>query len=312
MNNTKLDTQREEASKRILSLPPEDKGLILNCADFYYKKSDFDTALKYFLKSLSFDENNAETYYKTAKCYISNEQLNEGALYLERAVWLDRNNIHYRRELSKIYYKKHDMEKARNSLELLLKIFPDDFWAYSVLGNIYLYSYEDAGKACECYEKSLEINSEYDWGLYNLANIKMLLKDYAAAAELYSRACGISPENNLFRFALAQAYYKNRKADDAIKILSNLVQTDTDNFEALMLAGKIYLSEKKDLILAGEFFEKAKKISPNNPEVYYYSAKVSFFDFDKKNAMINIDYALNLCDDDLYKALKLQIGEMEE
>ena len=312
MNNIKLDTQREEASKRILSLPLEDSGLILNCADFYYRKSDFDTALKYFLKYLTFDENNPEAYYKIAKCYISKEHFNDGILYLEKAVWLDGSNVQYRRELSKIYYKKQDMEKARNSIEHLLRIFPDDFWAYSILGNIYLYNYEDAQRACECYEKSLEINPDYEWGLYNLANIKMLLKDYSDAIKLYSKACDISPENSLFNFALAQAYYKVGKTDDAIEILTKVVQIDANNFETLMLAGKIYLSEKKDIVLARKFFEKAKKISPNNSEVYYYLAKVSFFDFDKKNAMINIDCALSLYEDDLYKALKLQIREMEE
>ena len=63
--------KQEKQLKKALKFSPDDSVVISSCGDFYYENERYDEALGYFLRSLGVDDKNPETYYKIAKCYIS-------------------------------------------------------------------------------------------------------------------------------------------------------------------------------------------------------------------------------------------------
>ena len=63
-------------------------------------------------------------------------------------------------------------------------------------------------------------------------------------------------------------------------------------------------------MITKNLFEKVIQINPKNDSAYYGLAKLFFFDFDKKNAIINIDIAIKInCENDKYKVLKNRIKD---
>ena len=302
----------EDKLKSALHFSPDDCLVISNCGNFYYNNANYDKALDYFLRVLGIDNKNAETYYKIAKCYIEKKQINDAVIYLEKAVFLNEEEPKYISELARIYYKKNNIEKAAEAFEKLIELVPNDAWAYSNLGNIYLYHLDDLEKAHKYYELAVETDPYYSWGLYNFACVKVLFNDFESAIKLYHRACELSPANELFQLALAHTYYRIGKVDKTIELFENILAKNENNPEVLFCLGKIYLCDKKSNIEAKRFFEISKLLDEDNPEVYYYLAKIAFFDFDKNNAIINIVHALELdSDNDKFKALKNMIEEME-
>lgn len=304
--------KQENQLKKALKFSPDDCLVISNYGNFYFENGRYDEALEYFLRSLGIDDKNAEVYYKAGKCYLAKNLLNDAISYLEKAVLLDENEPLFLSELARLYYKKNQIEKAKTAFEKLILLVPNNAWAYSNLGNIYFYHLDNVETAYKYYAFAVDANPCYDWGLYNFANVKVLFKEFDEAIALYKKACQISPDNEIFLFGLAHTYYRAGFVDEAIEIFKELFEKNENNEDVLFCLGKMYLCDKNDNLCAKRYFEKAKLLDENNAEIYYYLAKILFFDFDKKNAMINISHALELDNDnDKYKALKNKIDDME-
>ena len=231
-------------------------------------------------------------------------------MYLDKAISCDKDCSEYYRELSRVYYKRNEMEKAQIYFEKLIELEPDNEWAYSNLGNIYFYHLGNFDVAYQYYNKAYELNSAYCWAAYNLANMKMIYKSFDEAIDLYSQACSLAPMNPLFFNALGNAYLKTKEIEKSIECWENSILIDENNEDANLSLAEIYLNEKKDYEKARSYFEKVKTLNPNNSMAYYGLAKISFFDFDKNNAIINIDIAIELeNDNDKFKAFRNRIDE---
>ncbi len=299
-----------EYFNKALKLSPLNVEIINNCGEFYFALKKIDEALDYFLQCASINDFNGEIYFKIARCYIEKNLFNDAIMYLNKALLYDKNNSEYYRELARIYYKKNDMLNAQANFEKLIELEPTNEWAYSNLGNIYFYYYENLDIAYEYYKKAYALNSAYCWAAYNLANMKVIYKDYSSALELYISAYNLAPQNPLFINALASTYYKLNDIEQAIFYYEKVLEYDSVNETALLSLAQIYLKNKKDYAKAKDFFVKVIKNYPQNAEAYYGLAKLFFFDFDKKNAIINIEAAIDIdYNNDKYKALKNKIRE---
>lgn len=303
----------ETKLKSALALSPDDCVIISNCGDFYFNNCEYDKALDYFLRALGIDSKNANLYYKIAKCYIEKNCVNDAIVYLEKALSVNELEAEYISELARLYYKKNNFEKAEILFKRLITLAPDNAWAYSNLGNIYFYHLDDLPLAHEYYKLAVETDAAYEWGLYNYACVKVLYNQFDEAIELFKRACAIAPENELFQLALAHTYYRVGNTDKTIELFNSILKNEENNPDVLFCLGKIFLKDKKNNIEAKRYFERSLQFDENNAEIYYYLAKISFFDFDKKNAIMNIVHAMELDEEnDRFIALKNMIDEMED
>ena len=91
------------------------------------------------------------------------------------------------------------------------------------LGN-----YEDAKTL---YTKCIQSDPNNAAAMYELANLKILDKDYKAALLLTKKAAEIDPENKWYQLSLAKIYHETKQFKEEANIYSNLVKSDPYNLE---------------------------------------------------------------------------------
>lgn len=90
-------------------------------------------------------------------------------------------------------------------------------------------------------------------------------KYYQRAAEDISKAIELSPDENLYRVEQAVLYLKIGRTDEAIDMLSKIIDKDPKYAEGYRLIGLCYV-QKKDMKKACENFHKAKSLGDTNTD----------------------------------------------
>jgi tetratricopeptide (TPR) repeat protein len=88
----------------------------------------------------------------------------------------------------------------------------------------------------------------------------------AAAVAQFESAVAASP-STANRAALADAYIANHQPDRAFPIIQQLLQTDPNNFELVMLSGKILRDQRKFPAAVAEF-QKATQLRGDSPQAW--------------------------------------------
>ncbi|GAF68985.1 unnamed protein product, partial [marine sediment metagenome] len=105
--------------------------------------------------------------------------------------------------------------------------------------------------------------AHYYRGLIYLAE-----KDQARAKGALLKAVEYNPINLKARILLAEVYLAERAPDLALEQLKIVLTKEPGNYQAHLHQGNAYLL-KRDIKSSRQFFEKAAKISPDDPTAYY-------------------------------------------
>ena len=105
---------------------------------------------------------------------------------------IDPNYVHAHNNLSIIFIKLKDFQKAKECFEKVIAINPNNADAHNNLGIIYADLGENQ-KAKECYEKAIAINPNNANAHSNLSVIFKTLKDYQKAIDCVEKAIEIDP-----------------------------------------------------------------------------------------------------------------------
>jgi len=142
---------------------------------------------------------------------------------------------------------------------------------YEILGHY--------DRAMELYRKSLPLKwhglTYRSDAFYGMAGIYYKIGEYEKAVELYKKALRIDPEDEMSYKQLAMAFIKQRKWDEASKIIDFLILRFPDEVKYLNLKGFLLLKDNKPED-ALPYLKKCLKLDP------YY-----------QKAMINIGAALS-------------------
>ena len=105
---------------------------------------------------------------------------------------IDPNYVHAHNNLSIIFIKLKDFQKAKECFEKVIAINPNNADAHNNLGNIFK-ELEENQKAINCYEKAITINPNNAIAHSNLSVIFKTLKDYQKAIDCVEKAIEIDP-----------------------------------------------------------------------------------------------------------------------
>ena len=232
--------------------------------DAYYYKSimQYEKALKYFKQAIELDPvdylavNGLGNTYFELKYYKKALDCYYKALELKPVYSVVINNIGLVFCMTSQYNKAIDFyNKALDIEPLYYKAWYNSGIAHSRLNNL-----EDA---IACNIKALEINPYYDKALNNLGLIYAIKDDYKKAIEYYNEAITLKPNRSQSWLNLAFAYFFLRnyiKANEAIDVALTI---DSKDVYALICKGDISL-ERNEINLALKYYQKAKKIDPDN------------------------------------------------
>ncbi|KAL7291323.1 hypothetical protein TKK_0014925 [Trichogramma kaykai] len=268
-----------------------------------FKEKSIDISLKLAKQAISYVPNCALWHYVTAKCLrrkrryqehcliVSEEEENEflkcyelsqtdqyslcvARMYKESKKWQKCSEIYneiYSKEptnmkvrliLALYFMNKKDFFKAKNCLNYVEKIMPPEKTSktyYHYLGKYY--------------EKT---------------------KDFAKAKENYLKAIGHTGNfpADMDHFNLIRCSSKNNY--DGIKYLQNMLKRYEDNksrsLNILVHLGIIYLIDNKNLKLAADYFLKAIKINPCDPQLtdyrlFYHKRNYNIFQLISRNIL---------------------------
>ncbi|QSX07100.1 tetratricopeptide repeat protein [Sedimentibacter sp. zth1] len=215
----------------------------LDGANYYMSES-----LKYFEKSLDYNNKFALSYYKLGFYYKTNQHYLKAKLYWEKQLEYDddSNRIEeVREELENLevyvqyetgYNYVLDGEPQRG-LDILLPIVKvyNNWWNLLFFIGLAYRSLEEYEIAQRYFENVLQLNEGQIHALNELGLCRMCLEKYKGAEEAFTAALALEPKNGEFLCNRAAAYIYNGEKDKAKKDIEHALKINSKDEVALEL-----------------------------------------------------------------------------
>lgn len=122
---------------------------------------------------------------------------------------------------------------------------------------------EDYPQATKLYEKTLEIDAEYDPAMFELARLYLFEQRYQEALMWMEKAYQIDATNKWYALLLIDLYRNNYQIADAIAIYGNLLELEPNNTDYLMSLSGLYhsIDDYKNALKCLEKIEKLEGVS---------------------------------------------------
>jgi tetratricopeptide (TPR) repeat protein len=183
-------------------------------------------------------------------------------------------------------FQTKDIEKARQDYLKTVGIYPGIPPAWYGLGNVY-YEIGLVQKALEYYDEALKISPTHFGALYKKGVCLHDLQEYNESnniMDIVGKDALFEKGDAFYYKALNYFNLKNyRQVEVNIKIAESLIP---DSFQLNILAGVFYYQTDR-FPVSRLYFEKAKEISSDYPESYYYQGLMDLKDKKMKRAMEN-------------------------
>lgn len=219
----------------------QEGGLEAVLADEYMQKQEYSRAAELYSKILMQDEYNVHLMfnYGTALSFI-NEQtraveiLEKCSLTLEKKLDAKPDTIeaellaHVYNNLSKCYMSLEKYDEAAGACEKGIKRFDNLSWLYFNLGDALLAKGEPKS-AMANFQKAIALDQSDIAANLKLVECHYALQDYKEAGRLLTELAKFYPENSEIQFNLGSVYYKQNKADEAIKLWKAIAEREPES-----------------------------------------------------------------------------------
>ena len=198
-----------------------------------YLLGDEDDSIQKFHHAQRVEQGHLLSSCNLGRIYLNEGLLDKAIASTEYALWLDTNNVCARTTHALTIYALGDLETALNELKHLSKVIKTDYELQYQLGRLYI-DKNDAEKGIEHLKTALQLEPEAIEVMSHLGVISQLKKRYDESRRMYIGVLEKEPNN--------------------VRTLINLALNYMDN---------------KNLTQALELLNKAQKLSPDLPEVYF-------------------------------------------
>ncbi|MBP7653866.1 tetratricopeptide repeat protein [Candidatus Dependentiae bacterium] len=187
----------------------------------------------------------------------------------------------------------YDLKKYDNALSdciKTLKMSPEDYDALRLRGKIYI-SLNNFDKAFD--DLSEVIKKYYDPDIYNsMGIIYYSTANYDTAAQLYSVAISLEPNNSKFIYNRALSYFNMKKFNDAELDFKKILKINDSFFISYYYLGLIKFLTK-NYLEAELFFTQSLNLNSNIILSYYYRALCNYNLNQYEKAKSDSDYLLS-------------------
>ena len=204
---------------------PDDPHVINNMGLCYSKLGQDDKAEEMFVKALSLNSKQVESYINLTDVYFRNRKIEDAVNLLENAVTFMPDNIVLKHTLARVYIEDKRYDMAMDQLSEILDESPKNSDAYWDLGNIY-FELGDYDSATACFEQLLELVDSnhiiyYQTGLTYEANDNI---DKAISNHL--KAIAHNPEFHPSYKKLGILFMARGENEDAIEYFGDYLKFD--------------------------------------------------------------------------------------
>jgi len=158
--------------------------------------------------------------FKKAINLMADEKLDEAAVFFEKALILDPDNIDILLKLGYMKFHLNDYNDAIKVYDKILDIDITNAEAWNLKSLIY-YRQKNYIKALNCVDKAVESNPTYDMAWYNKACFHSILNQIPESIESLKRSVEINVKNA--KKAVNDKDFTNIKIDDGFKRIIDVV-----------------------------------------------------------------------------------------
>lgn len=228
---------------------------------YFLNRRDFVSAREILLKVNDLHKNNVEISVLLSRAYQGAGEGDRSIRLLQNLIKTQKSNSLVYIELAGILESKGKKKKAREYLELALKLSPDSVRARRALGIVELNTgnIEQAKKIAS----QMQSDKRSAFTGYTLSgDIFLDKKQYKKAQKSYRHALSIKP-NRLVLLKLYNAYHLAGQSGQALKVVENWVSRfPADLSMGLGLANLYTMREKPSLAIAQ--YKRMLKFDPNH------------------------------------------------
>ena len=203
-----------------------------NLGLFYLNQSDAENASKYFVKALSLDTNFYLAWNGLGLAHSMRGRLDESAKAYQKCLEVNPQFTEAHNNLGTVYQELNQLDKAEQEFRRALAdlTYQNRELAYTNLARLYVVQ-NRLDEALDNAQKAIQIKPRLAMA-YNLRGVIYEKKDnLGEAISSYEAAVKIVPEDVLFNYNLAVAYFKNedyaRSKQAFLKIQGKITDAET-------------------------------------------------------------------------------------
>ena len=258
----KKKKENKASSKKLQKLSEKDlKTLSIN----NHIKGNLDEAEKGYLAFLKNGYSDADIISNYALICEEKEENNKAIKLYERCSKSFPNHIYSKLNLSFLYYKLNNLEKAKTIIDEAIKLKPRLPNGYCIKGLI-LKSLNKYNESKSSLEKAIELDKNYFDAYINLGLLYKDSNKYNEAEEFYLKALEINNKSAIAHLNLGACYKEKQDLEKAILYTNNAIELDNKLENCYLNLATIYnqLGDyKKSLSLTKKeiFFNKNNELS---------------------------------------------------
>lgn len=242
-------------------IAPADPRVLRGLANAYYYNQDLPSAERVYQQLLAAAPQDANAHLLLGLLYHEQGKAPAAIEELQQAAKLSDCSAAPHLILASLYFAQNDFAKAIAEYQAALKINPQDADALYLLGALQ-YQEQQPADAEKNLQAALALRSNFPSALFALSAIHYEQQQYQRAATEREQLTKLAPNEPYYYAALAFAYEKLGRLDDALAAYqkSLALKDDADNH---VYIGLIYNRQNKfDAALAE--FQKALALKPND------------------------------------------------
>ena len=185
---------------------------------YFFNKSNLDSAQFYFYKILELDSNNAEAINQLAEIHFRKVEIGKSLMFFNRAISIDSTNEETFFKIAEIKLFLGDYKGVFKNINKGLRINERKPEAYFMKGVAYKYV-GDTNKSISSFKTAVELEHDFAKVYYELGLLLTLQND-SQAIDYYKRGIEVSPKDAGLKYSLAWSYDQFDKYKEADKMYS--------------------------------------------------------------------------------------------
>ncbi len=199
--------------------------------DAAYEKEDYNHAIAFYQKAVTFDSANADVYASLGDSFDGLGQPDEAVNAYQTALGLNPKLTALNAPLGILTAATGNYSKSVDYLSKALIVSPDDVKLRDAYGLV-LYRLERNEEAKNALLKAIELNPQNSESYYYLGGVYNRLNDQEQALAAYQKAVALNPKYKEAFFDLGVAYYNRGQYAEAAQNYDKAVRLQGDYVEA--------------------------------------------------------------------------------
>lgn len=173
-------------------------------------------------------------------CFLALGNLHEAARHFHYGLEEDPDNLSARRGMARVYEHQGAVAQAIEHLEAVVRLDPDDGWAWQLLGNLFKDLETDPPRAIHAYQEALRCGVvDADEVRQELAELLVKTGAYADALQLLENTEGTRPALAAYR---GEALAGLQRGAEAVELLDRALLEHPRSIELLRARAKMEMT----------------------------------------------------------------------